>query len=80
MQTDENIGKIKRRLAAAFQPFRCVAKDLDYGKTLCFKVSDADGKSIIETEPILIRLLIDDFENIVEEAKADIRLRRPDFP
>jgi hypothetical protein len=79
MQTDEYMEEIKRRLVNAFQLFRCVVETLDYDRAMRFKVFDNNGQCIIPTKSIPLRLLIDDFENVVEEAKADIRLRRPDF-
>jgi len=80
MHPDENIEKIKATLAAAFPPFRWVTQILDYDRALRFKVLDNDGQCIIQTKTIPLRLLMDDLESVVEDTKAEIRLRRPDFP
>lgn len=82
MQTDENIEKIRERLEGAFKPFRCVAEVFDYEQKLRFRVFDNNGQSIIAMSQILLRDLMNDsyLQGLVEQARAQIRSQRPNFP
>lgn len=81
MQTDKNIDQIRVKLEAAFQPFRCVVEVRDYGEKLRFKVLDNNGVSIIETDDIPVRELMDNnyLEDVIEQTRVEIHSRRPDF-
>ena len=82
MQTDEEIETLRVRLEGAFKPFRCVAEVWDYNRKLRFKVFDNNNRSIIEVPQILLRALIDEsnLQDLIEQARAQIHSRRPDFP